>query len=123
MGGTDLLQVLLELPLQFLHAGELRRIADALQKSDFQDPTIKIAGIPEQVNLDLALVLAEGRVRPDVDRGGTWPGRSSSIGGGSKVSMTAGTCADRARSTRRSAMLRCPRWTPSKFPMATKPPR
>src|SRR3954469_17274791 len=56
-----------------------------------------------------------------VMRGGAYSGARSFAGCGSKVSAAAGPPCSRAAAREASNRPRCPRWTPSKFPMATAP--
>ena len=50
---------------------------------------------------------------------GAWSGRSTAIGCGSKVTATTWRPRSSAISRARATTRRCPRWTPSKFPITT----
>src|SRR5262249_23771571 len=56
-------------------------------------------------------------------RRGAWSGRRTASGCGSKVIATEGLETSRARAATVPRILRWPRWTPSKFPIVTTPPR
>ena len=55
----------------------------------------------------------------DVSVIGAWSGRSTAIGCGSKVTATTWRPRSSAISRARAITRRCPRWTPSKFPITT----